>query len=491
MGKPGYALGQYHDTHKIYERLNALISQPIRTLRRDALETYLGYFENNCQASKTLAGQAEKVIPGAVQHNLAFNYPFPLAFIKASGAYLTDVDGNQYIDFLQAGGPTVLGSNPPGVREKVIDLLNTCGPATGLFHEYELKLARFICDRFQGVDMFRMLGSGTEGCMAAVRVARVATKKKHIIKLGGAYHGWSDQLSYGNRIPGVGFLESHGIPLSCFKYTHEVFPNDIDALERRLKWNRFRGGTAAVFMEPMGPESGTRPLDYDYNAQVRDLCTRYGALLVFDEVVTAFRIGIDGAQGYFNVTPDLTVFGKVVAGGYPSAGGLGGKAEYMACLAGGLGGKKSKKAHVGGTMAANPLSSAAGYYTVKMIEETNACEKAGRAGDRLTQGLDALIARYDLPFVAYNQGSICHLETVGTMLFDISLFRPWEIPAKLKEIHARKEVMTHMGAAYMAEGLVTLAGSRLYTSAADTDEIIDQALVRFERVFRNIEGVTI
>lgn len=487
MAKPGYAISEYHDTQKVYEQLNALISQPIRSIKKSALDGYLKYFDDKCKTSKAMVNQAEKVIPGAVQHNLAFNYPFPLAFTKAEGAYLTDVDGNEYIDFLQAGGPTVLGSNPQAVREKVIDLLNTCGPSTGLFHEYEMKLAQFICDRFRGVEMFRMLGSGTEACMAAVRVARVATKKKNIIKLGGAYHGWSDQLSYGNRIPGVRFLESHGIPLSCFRHTQEVYPNDIEALEKQLKWNKLRGGTAAVFMEPVGPESGTRPLDYDYNAQVRALCTKYGALLVFDEVVTAFRIGVDGAQGYFGITPDLTIFGKVVAGGYPSAGGIGGKREYMGSLAGGVGGKKSKKAHVGGTMAANPLSSAAGYYTVKMIEETNACEVAGKAGDRLTAGLKDLIAKYNLPFVAYNQGSICHLETVGTMLFDINIFRPWEIPGKLKEIHARKDVMTHMGAAYMAEGIVTLAGSRLYTSAADTDEIIDEALTRFERVFQNIE----
>jgi len=489
MTQPGYAISEYHDTKAIYKKLNALITSPIRSIKKEALTDYLRYFDENCTRSKKMTDEAANYIPGGVQHNLAFNYPFPLAFEKAEGAYLFDIDGNKYIDFLQAGGPTVLGSNPLVVREKIIELLNTCGPVTGLFHEYEMKLAKFICDRFPGVDMFRMLGSGTEADMGAIRIARLATKKKNIIKQGGAYHGWSDQLSYGLRIPGIGALESHGIPKSCFKYTQEVYPNDIAALEKRLKRNRFRGGTAAVILEPMGPESGTRPLDKDYNEQARKLCDKYGALLIFDEVVTAFRIGIDGAQGYFGVTPDLTIFGKVVAGGYPSAGGIGGKTEYMAYLAGGIGGKKSKKAHVGGTMAANPLSAAAGYYTVMEIEKTNACEKAGKAGDRLIKGLQVLIDKYSLPYVAYNQGSICHLETVGTMLFDINLFKLWEIPGKIKEIHARKDVMTHMGAAYMAEGLVTLAGSRAYTSAADTDEIIDDALLRFERVFKNIEGV--
>lgn len=489
MEKTGYAIREYPDVKSIYEQLNTLIKQPIRTLTPEAMAKYLQYFKERCTASKRMIDEAKAFIPGGVQHNLAFNYPYPLAFERAEGAYLHDIDGNRYIDFLQAGGPTVLGSNPPVVREKVIKLLETCGPVTGLFHEYELKLAKFICERFSGVDMFRMLGSGTEADMAAIRVARLATGKKFIIKQGGAYHGWSDQLSYGMRIPGTGSLESHGIPKSCFKYTQEVYPNDIKALEKKLAMNRWRGGTAAVIMEPLGPESGTRPLDYDYNSQARDLCDRYGALLIFDEVVTAFRLGVNGAQGYFNVVPDLTVFGKVVAGGYPSAGGLGGKEKYMACLAGGLGGKSSKKAHVGGTLAANPLSSAAGYYTVKEIERTNACEVAGRAGDRLTAGLQSIMIKYALPFVVYNQGSICHLETVGTMLFDIHLTRPWQIPGQLKEIHARKDIMTHMGAAYMAEGLVTLAGSRLYTSAADTDDIIDEALVRFDRVFSQIEGV--
>jgi glutamate-1-semialdehyde 2,1-aminomutase len=241
-------------------------------------------------------------------------------------------------------------------------------------------------------------------------------------------------------------------------------------------------------MEPIGPESGTRPLDKDFNKQVRELCDKYGALLIFDEVVTAFRMGMGGAQGYFNVTPDLTVFGKIIAGGYPSAGGLGGKREYMEYLAAGIQSGK-KKALVGGTMAANPLSAAAGYLTLCEIERTNAAVTAGRAGDRLTQGLDRLIKKYNLPFVAFNQGSICHLETVGTMLFHIPWNRPWKIPATIKQIHARKEVMEEMGAAYMAEGIVSLAGSRLYTSAADTDEIIDDALVRFERAFKNIEGV--
>jgi glutamate-1-semialdehyde 2,1-aminomutase len=485
-----FALSEYPDTAEIYRKMESLLRQPVRSIKKDALDRYIAeYYEAKCASSKQMIDKAKNFIPGGVQHNLAFNYPFPLVFTKAEGAYLEDIDGNRYIDFLQAGGPTVLGSNPPEVLEQVIELLRYCGPSTGLFHEYEYKIAELICAYVPSVEMFRMLNSGTEACMVSIRVARLATGHKNVVKMGGAYHGWSDQLAYGIRLPGSRHFEAKGVPSHVFKYTQEFFPNDIHSLERVLSRNTLRGGTAAVLMEPLGPESGTRPLDRDFNAKVRELCDKYGALLVFDEVVTGFRVGMSGAQGYFGVEPDLTVFGKVIAGGYPSAGGLGGKRKYMEFLAAGIKAGGGKKALVGGTMAANPLSAAAGYFTIKRIAETDACKKAGLAGDRLTRGLNGLIDKYKLPFVAYNQGSICHLESVGTMFLQLDVKKFWTIKGTIGEAHSRKKIMEHMGAAYMAEGLVTLAGSRLYTSAADDDALIDDALARFERVFKNVEGV--
>jgi glutamate-1-semialdehyde 2,1-aminomutase len=379
-----------------------------------------------------------------------------------------------------------LGSNPDAVREKVTELLAECGPSTGLFHEYEYKLAAKIVECVPGVDMFRMYTSGTEACMVACRVARLATKKKFIVKMGGAYHGWSDQLAYGIRIPGTKGLQSPGIPGCNFRRTREFFPNDLNDLERVLRRNSLRGGTAAVFMEPIGPESGTRPLDFDFNKGARELCLKYGALLVFDEVVTGFRMGMDGAQGYFGVTPDLTVFGKVIAGGYPGAGGIGGKREHMKFLGAGLDGG-GKKALSGGTLAANPLSCAAGYYMLCEMERTDACAKANEIGDYLTDVLNRLIDERKLPFVAYNVGSICHLDTLGTMHYAIDWGKPWQIPGILKATSARKKEMERIGAAYMAEGLVTLAGNRLYTNASYTKTDIDDVLKRFDRVFEQIE----
>lgn len=484
----GYSISKYVDCEAVTKALDDLIQKPIYSIDPMELKKYeQEYFEKKCQKSKKMIDRAKEVIPGGVQHNLAFNYPFPLVIEKAEGCKLIDADGNEYYDFLQAGGPTVLGSNPEVVREKTIELLNHCGPSTGLFHEYEYKLAKKISELMPNVEMFRMLGSGTEGCMASIRVARLATKHKNVVKMGGAYHGWSDQLAYGIRVPGTKFLQAHGVPRYIFKHTQEFFPGDLKDLERVLKRNRFHGGTAAVLVEPVGPESGTRPVDKDFNKGVRALCDKYGALMIFDEVVTAFRVGMGGAQGYFGVEPDLTVFGKVVAGGYPSAGGLGGKEKYMKYLSAGIAsGPKHKKALVGGTMAANPLSCAAGYHTLCEMEKVHAPEIAGAFADKLVAGLQLLVQKYDLPFVVFNQGSICHLETVGTMHFFIDWKKPWKIPSVLKATSKRKKEMEHMGAAYMAEGIITLAGSRLYTSAAFTEDMLPDILERFENVFKKV-----
>jgi glutamate-1-semialdehyde aminotransferase len=394
-----YAISEYPNVGEVYAKLENLISQPTRPVRREKMTKYLNYFDTKCVRSKQLTGEAKQIIPGGVQHNLAFNYPFPIAIEKADGAYLWDADGNKYIDFLQAGGPTILGSNYAPVREKVIEMLQTCGPVTGLFHEYELKLAQLVQRFMPSIEMFRMLGSGTESVMAAIRAARTFTKKKYVIKVGGAYHGWSDSMVYGLHIPGTGRLEAKGIPRGAGASTREFYPNALGALKRQLLLNRLRGGTAAVIVEPVGPESGTRPVPKDFNQKVRELCDEFDALLIFDEVVTGFRLGLGGAQGYFNVKPDLTVFGKCITGGYPMAGGVGGRRDVIATFAAGI----------GGTLSANPLSCVAGYYALLEMERTNAAVIAGKAGDRLTKGLQTIIEKYSLPFVAYNQGSIVHL----------------------------------------------------------------------------------
>ena len=489
-----FAISQYPDTDRINQELNQLIKSPIYSIKPEVLAQYESeYYGKKCQKSKVMIDEAKTVIPGGVQHNLAFNYPFPLVFTKAEGAKLYDIDGNEYYDLLQAGGPTILGSNDPVVREAVIDLLNTCGPSTGLFHECEYKLGKKIADSVPSVDMFHMLGSGTEACMCAVRVARLATGKKNILKMGGAYHGWSDQLAWGMRVPGTKNLQSNGVPMFVFKHTQEFFPGDLEDLEKKLWLNKFNGGTAAVYIEPIGPESATRPVSREFVKGVETLCRKYGALLVCDEVVSGFRIGMAGAQGYYGIDPDITIFGKVIAGGYPGAGGIAGHRDVMKHLGAGLdsSGKKIKKVMCGVTMAATPISSLAGYTAICEIEKRNACQVAGQRADQLVKGINESIAKYNLPFVCYNIGSVCHLHTVATMQYAIDWGKLWQVPKILEETGLRQKEMEHMGAAYMAEGIVTLAGSRLYTSAAYTPEMIDDVIGRFDKVLSQCKQLDI
>ena len=488
----GYGITRWPNAREITDGLKELTDKNIYSIPS---ETYKGivenYFNKKCAKSKEITTEAKNFIPGGVQHNLAFNKPFPMCMVKAEGAYIYDKDGNKYFDFLQAGGPTILGSNYPAVQQEAIKLIKECGPVTGLFHEAELLIAKEINKHMPWVEKFRMLGSGTESDMAAIRISRCATGKKRVIKVGGAYHGWSDQLVYGLKIPGTRqYLESHGIPNKIFSLIDEVAPNNIKMMEHYFRINQFKGGTACVLIEPVGPESGTRPVDWDYNKKVRALCDKYGALLVFDEVVTGFRVGPGGAQGLFNVQPDLTVFGKIVAGGYPSAGGVGGKKLYVDLMAAGVGGIM-KKAYVGGTLAANPLSSMAGYVAIREIAKNDACVKAGLAGNRLNDGLVKLIEHHKLPYVAYNQGSICHLECTAPMSYDFSskctVVSLVNVLSKKSMMMVRKDAMEEMGATYMANGIVTLAGSRMYTSMADTNDVIDEALNRFNDVFKLVK----
>lgn len=478
-GPHPYGVTSWPNVDEVEAASRALVAQPVVRPSEGYLEDIHAWFDAKCAASKLKAEEARERIPGGVQHNLAFNKPFALDIVRAQGAHLWDLDGNQYVDFIQAGGPTVLGSNYEPVRDKVVEVLHDCGPVTGLFHDYELKLASLIHDFMPNVELFRMLGSGTEGVMASLRAARIFTGNAQIVKVGGGYHGWSDQVVYGLRLPGTANLDAAGIPDGAWAQTSEVWPNDVDAMRATLQANVEKGGTAAVIVEPFGPESGVHPVRLDYNAQLRELCDEFGALLIFDEVVTGFRCGLGGAQGFFDVKPDLTVFGKCVAGGYPAAGGVGGRADIMASFAAGVG-AGGARALVGGTLAANPLSCAAGYWSLVEMERTQAPVVAGRAADRLRAGLQALIDENGLPFVTYNLASIVHLHTTGILQLDL------RDPAAFGEVGTRKEGLEEFGAAFTSEGVITLAGSRLYTSLADTDEVIDDALERIGRVFARV-----
>ena len=244
-----YGVSAWPNVREVNEKMDRLVGMPLLPIREEAMARYLRYFDSKCAGSKAMIEEAKGCIPGGVQHNLAFNYPFPLVIDRAEGAYLYDIDGNRYIDYLQAGGPTLLGSNYGPVNEKVWETVRHSGPVTGLFHEYEMKLARLIQACVPSVELYRCLASGTEADMVAIRIARTFTGKERVIKIGGAYHGWSDQLVYSLHIPYTQTYEAHGIPKAVSGATGEAFPNCLDSLRRALEANEAQGGTAAVVVE--------------------------------------------------------------------------------------------------------------------------------------------------------------------------------------------------------------------------------------------------
>ena len=267
-----------------------------------------------------------------------------------------------------------------------------------------------------------------------------------------------------------------GIPKTVFKWIDSCPPNDIDTLRQMFKEKR---KVAAVILEPMGGESGANPVRPGFNKEVEELCHENRALLISDEVVCAFRLHMGGGQGYFGFKPDISVFAKIIGHGFPSAAAIGGRADVMSMCAAGVGG--GKRAYSGGTIAANPLTCAAAYWAIKFVEETNATEKAGRAGTRLSTGLNHVFAKYDLPWFSYNFGGTVHFQTSCVFGLDLSN------PKQSGQIPIRKDFMSEMGAALVDQELISVAGSRFYTCMLHTDEIIDETIQKIDNICQKIE----
>lgn len=456
---------------EIISRKDEILARPVHPIPEDKLEPERKlYYERN-KRSIAIFEKAKGLIPGGVEHNLSQNKPFPLAMDRAKGYKMWDVDGNEYIDYLMCGAPIMLGHRFDPLDEKIIEIIREKGPATGLTSEYELLAAEEIIKHMPGVEMVRFLQSGTEADMAVIRIARAFTGKLKIIKIGGSYHGWSDQMVYSVHIPRTGALESKGIPAECFAHIVDVAPNDFEALEKAFKDNQDKGGVAGILVEPVGGESGAHPVHPDWNKTIRALCDRYGSLLIFDEVVTGFRLDMGGAQKYYNITPDLTVLGKIITHGYPSSGAVAGRKDVMSACAGSLG----DKVFVGGTLAANPISMAACYHALKLMAEHDAVGKATAYADRLTGALNDLFAtRPDLGFFVYNFGPIMHYMTTAFFSPDLNA------PDAFTQITTRKQVADDYQIVTMAHGLCTLAGTRMYTCMQHDDEALKKTLEIWE-----------
>jgi len=459
------------------KKINNIVNSPMKEFKPDELKAIVERYEKNHIKSKEAFERARKTIPGGVEHNLAFNYPFPLESKKVWDCYMETIDDVVLTDYLMCGGPIILGHNYKPLTEKVTQVIEEYGSCHGITNEYEYLAAEQLQKHFPSCEKIRWLQSGTEADMLALRIARVFTGNKHVIKVGGSYHGWADQLVYDLHIPGTKRMESHGIPKPIFKYIDSVPPNDIETLREMFKEKR---RVAAVIVEPMGGESGAIPVKPGFNKEVEELCHENNALMISDEVVCAFRLNMGGGQRHFGYNPDISVFGKIVGHGYPSAAAIGGREDVLNTAAAGVGGG-SKRAYCGGTLAANPLTCAAAYHAIKLVEETNATEIAGKAATRLSNGINEVCKKHGLPWFSYNYNATVHFHS--SAVFGIDITDPQQAP----EIKERKEFMEHMGAALVDQEIISVAGSRFYTCIQHTDDIIDETIEKIDKICQKVK----
>lgn len=314
--------------------------------------------------SEQLFEEAVRLIPGGVNSPVrAFGSIglTPRMIARASGANLWDEDGNQYIDYIGSWGPMILGHNQPEVLEAVVDACAR-GLSFGAATKIEVDMARLICDSIPSVDMIRMVNSGTEAVMSAIRVARGFTGRDKIIKFTGCYHGHSDGLlvKAGSGAMTSGVPDSAGVPVGCTQDTLTANYNDLESVETLFA--QFPDQIACVIVEPVAANMGVVPAEAGFLEGLRYLCTRYGALLIFDEVITGFRLSFGGAQEYFGVRPDLTTFGKIIGAGMP-VGAYGGRREIMEMVS------PVGPVYQAGTLSGNPVAMAAGYTQLTILRD--------------------------------------------------------------------------------------------------------------------------
>lgn len=313
--------------------------------------------------SEALFNEAVKYIPGGVNSPVrAFGSigSTPRFITKADKSYMWDEDGNCYIDYIGSWGPMILGHNHPAVLEAVLDACRL-GLSFGAATRPEVTMAKLICDIVPSIDMVRMVNSGTEAVMSAIRTARGYTGRDKIVKFTGCYHGHSDGLlvKAGSGVMTAGVPDSSGVPASVTKDTLTAEYNNVDSV--RTLFEQCGEEIAAIIVEPVGANMGVVPPKEGFLQSLREICNAYGSVLIFDEVITGFRLSLSGAQGYYGVTPDLTTFGKIIGAGMP-VGAYGGRRDIMEQVA------PVGNVYQAGTLSGNPVAMAAGIAQLTILK---------------------------------------------------------------------------------------------------------------------------
>ncbi len=314
--------------------------------------------------SEQIFAEAQNYIPGGVNSPVrAFQSvgSTPRMISRADGAKIFDIDGREYIDYVCSWGPMILGHNHPAIRRAVIEAASN-GLSFGAATELEVQVAKLICSMVPNVEMIRMVNSGTEAVMSAVRAARGFTGRDRIIKFAGCYHGHSDSMlvKAGSGVMTSGIPDSAGVPEGCAKDTLTAVYNDLDSVAALFDQNK--GAVAAVIVEPVAANMGVVPPEPGFLEGLRTLCDQNGALLIFDEVITGFRLALGGAQEYYGVRADLVTYGKIIGAGMP-VGAYGGRRDVMSMIS------PKGSVYQAGTLSGNPVAMAAGYTQLKILQD--------------------------------------------------------------------------------------------------------------------------
>jgi glutamate-1-semialdehyde 2,1-aminomutase len=365
---------------------------PAASARSTLTERYVAEFPT----SRKLHDEARALFPNGVTHDLRYLEPFPVYVDRAQGARKWDVDGHELIDYWAGHGALLLGHSHPAVVEAVQrQMARATHP--GACHELEVEWGRWVRRLVPSAERLRFVSSGTEATLMALRLARLHTGRPRVLKFAGHFHGWHDFLIPAADLPYTGGPVP-GVPAEVAAETVVVPPNDPAAVERALATDPQIG---CVILEPTGGHFGAVPVRGDFLRALRELTARHSRLLIFDEVITGFRVSPGGAQAHYGVTPDLTTLAKVLAGGLPG-GCLAGRADILAGLEFRAG--KPKMKHPG-TFNANPLSAAAGVAALEIVATGEPNRRANAAGLLLRQGLNALFAERGAAWVAYGEFS--------------------------------------------------------------------------------------
>jgi glutamate-1-semialdehyde 2,1-aminomutase len=424
--------------------------------------------------SEALFAEAKALIPGGVNSPVrAFRGVggTPRFIERGEGAYIYDADGNRYIDYVLSWGPLILGHAHPDVVA-AITAQAARGTTFGAPTELESEIARLVTQLMPAVEMVRFVSSGTEAAMSALRLARAYTKREKIIKFAGCYHGHFDGLlvQAGSGVATLGLPDSPGVPASVAASTLTAPYNDLDAVEALLEANP--GQVAVIAIEPVVGNAGFIQPREGFLQGLRALADRHGALLLFDEVMTGFRVALGGAQARYDVIPDLTCLGKVVGGGLPAAA-YGGRREIMELVA------PAGPVYQAGTLSGNPLAMAAGITTLRKIAEPGVYDRLEQVAARLCAALTGAAAANDIPIQAGYAGSMWGFFFAEEPVYDYASAKKADTARYARFFHA------------MLERGVYLAPSQFeaaFLSLEHNDSVIDQTVSAAAEVFATLRS---